>query len=664
MYVPNSELQVHDCLNPPDSYGWISPCSPLGKAPFFKFLVVAFFISISNTKYRLFSSFTPFTSISAESYTRKSISFLQSFRVLISFPVITTSLKGCIGHLYTYRPLLDSFFFGSPPPSNHHFLGAQNLQAVTMKSIISLALVAGLASLVASHDECTCAVTETVTITASYRPSQTVNDHAFTQTVYDHAVTQTVYDRAITVTVTQAVSTVTVIDHVTVTDTVPYYNRVDSITVTSNAPSYTTVPDLNRVSTEAASTVIVTSNAAVYTTVLSSNRVYTEVASTITVTSKASSPYTQHAPYTNNRPSYTYSNSSSGYIPGTGTGHSIGRSASSTDGYRLSGTSIQPHSVGTGYSSTRGIASSTGRSYPSGSSVRPPYSLGTGYTSSGGYTSSTGRYRLSGTSIEPSYSAGTGYISTGGFATSTGRSYPSGPSLQPPHSVGTGYSSTRGFTSSTGRSYPSGSSVQPPHSVGTGYWSTSGFASSTGGYPLPTGAYASSTGKSGEADEYGSSNYASATDRSNPTGTSPSIPTVTVGLEDGGIVQFLPPFLPYVAAGSTVHFDFHARNHTLTESSFDHPCVKSTFPGAVDTNFHNVNLQDIAEFKPFDLLVDSDAPRYFYCKQQLGNIHAHCTRGMVFAINVDQETYSQFERNAENAAVPATPKIKGRTIAV
>ncbi len=37
---------------------------------------------------------------------------------------------------------------------------------------------------------------------------------------------------------------------------------------------------------------------------------------------------------------------------------------------------------------------------------------------------------------------------------------------------------------------------------------------------------------------------------------------------------------------------------------------------------------------------------------------------MVFAINVDQQTYTQFEKNAENAAVPATPKIKGRTIAI
>ncbi len=223
------------------------------------------------------------------------------------------------------------------------------------------------------------------------------------------------------------------------------------------------------------------------------------------------------------------------------------------------------------------------------------------HTSNPPYTNTRPNYTYRNSSSGYVRGTGTGY-STGGYASSSRLFHSTGTAIRPSHSVGTGYSSTRGYASSTGKSWPS--STSPPS----------------------------------------------------------SIPTVVVGLEKGAVLKFLPPFLPHVPAGSTVHFDFRATNHTLTESTFDAPCVKSVFRGSVDTNFQNVNKDDIPELKPFDLVVDSEAPRFFYCKQQVKTPRSHCQKGMVFAINVDEQTFNQFEENAE-ATVPTLPKIKGRDIA-
>lgn len=162
-----------------------------------------------------------------------------------------------------------------------------------------------------------------------------------------------------------------------------------------------------------------------------------------------------------------------------------------------------------------------------------------------------------------------------------------------------------------------------------------GTASSTGKYPGSTATYTSTTSTSTSA-----------------------IPTVTVGLQNGTVLKFDPPYLPKVSAGQKIHFDFRAANHTLTESSLYSPCKKLDGT-TVDTNFQNVNKQDIPELKPFDLTIDSDQPRFFYCKQANGTPKGHCSRGMVFAINTDETTFNLFAKNA----AATLPKIKGRSAA-
>jgi len=135
-----------------------------------------------------------------------------------------------------------------------------------------------------------------------------------------------------------------------------------------------------------------------------------------------------------------------------------------------------------------------------------------------------------------------------------------------------------------------------------------------------------------------------------------AIQTVTVGLDGGKTLRFDPPFLRNTQRGSTVHFDFRALNHTLTESTLDAPCTKLQ-GSAIDTNFGNANPMDVSDSKPFDFTFDSDRPRYFYCKQANSTPNSHCGKGMVFAVNVDGEHFAQFQAAAE----AALPKIRGRS---
>ncbi|MCJ1335740.1 hypothetical protein MMC09_001013 [Bachmanniomyces sp. S44760] len=142
-----------------------------------------------------------------------------------------------------------------------------------------------------------------------------------------------------------------------------------------------------------------------------------------------------------------------------------------------------------------------------------------------------------------------------------------------------------------------------------------------------------------------------------PTTTSSgSVTTVTVGLMNGTVLKFDPPYVQNVQAGEKIHFDFRAANHTLTESTFDQPCTKLDGTDT-DTNFMNVNKADIDEFAPFDFTATSDKPRFFYCKQANGTPKSHCGKGMVFGINIDEATFDQYEKNAE-ATLPAAPPAK------
>jgi hypothetical protein len=138
---------------------------------------------------------------------------------------------------------------------------------------------------------------------------------------------------------------------------------------------------------------------------------------------------------------------------------------------------------------------------------------------------------------------------------------------------------------------------------------------------------------------------------------SAAAPIVSVLVGANKQLMFWPPYINGVGQGQRIHFDFRALNHTFTESSFEKPCTK--IPGAqFDTNFGNFNPDDVPNIHPFDITLESDKPRFFYCKQGNKTPNSHCGKVMVFAINVDDYTFAQFQKNA---AIDGFPKIKGRS---
>ena len=130
---------------------------------------------------------------------------------------------------------------------------------------------------------------------------------------------------------------------------------------------------------------------------------------------------------------------------------------------------------------------------------------------------------------------------------------------------------------------------------------------------------------------------------SSSTAVAPTIATVTVGLYNDSIDAFRPRFIPHVPAGSTIRFEFHAENHTLTESSTTAPCQKLA-SSDVDTLVHNANLQDLPPYSTYDLKIKDENPCVFYCRQTLGG--SYCGEGMVFGVNLDEKEFSKVLRNA------------------
>lgn len=148
---------------------------------------------------------------------------------------------------------------------------------------------------------------------------------------------------------------------------------------------------------------------------------------------------------------------------------------------------------------------------------------------------------------------------------------------------------------------------------------------------------------------------------------SPSMPaasptyTVTVsgGFKPDGSndLKYDPPFLNGIEKGTKILFDFLRANHTLTESSFDSPCEKKA-DTKIDTNFENVNTENIPLLVPEIIEIDTDVnvPRYFYCKQANRTPTGHCSNGMVFAVNIDEARFLEFQQRAKDTLVPAAMK--------
>ncbi|KFX88741.1 hypothetical protein O988_08921 [Pseudogymnoascus sp. VKM F-3808] len=99
--------------------------------------------------------------------------------------------------------------------------------------------------------------------------------------------------------------------------------------------------------------------------------------------------------------------------------------------------------------------------------------------------------------------------------------------------------------------------------------------------------------------------------------------TVAVGGSAG--LVFVPDTVN-AAVGDSVVFVFHSQNHTVTQSTFDTPCVKMA--AGMDSGFMPNPNDTIVPPPMMAMQVTVATPLWFYCKQG-----PHCGKGMTFSIN-------------------------------
>ncbi|KAJ7278922.1 Cupredoxin [Mycena rebaudengoi] len=108
------------------------------------------------------------------------------------------------------------------------------------------------------------------------------------------------------------------------------------------------------------------------------------------------------------------------------------------------------------------------------------------------------------------------------------------------------------------------------------------------------------------------------------------------------------------AVGDTVTFEFHPKNHTVTQSSFEQPCkpLEENGKKGFKSGFQFVEANAI-NFPTFRITVNDTQPIWGYCGQT-----GHCSSGMVFAINAVEngpKNFAAFQARA-NATATAPPK--------
>jgi len=124
---------------------------------------------------------------------------------------------------------------------------------------------------------------------------------------------------------------------------------------------------------------------------------------------------------------------------------------------------------------------------------------------------------------------------------------------------------------------------------------------------------------------------------------------VTVGADS--ILSFNPNQLTGVANGDTVTFEFHPKNHSVTQSTFTNPCQQSV--GGVNSGYLATD-PTATTFSQWQITIDNaSAPLWFFCAQVTPAVHCHS--GMVFSVNANAaKTFEQFQLNANQSTLSFT----------
>jgi plastocyanin len=144
-----------------------------------------------------------------------------------------------------------------------------------------------------------------------------------------------------------------------------------------------------------------------------------------------------------------------------------------------------------------------------------------------------------------------------------------------------------------------------------------------------------------------------------PASLEGTVHKVIVGGPNASLV-FDPPHVD-AKPRDIIVFEFHQKNHTVTQSTFADPCRKMNVNGTTgfDTDFMPV-ADDATTWPTWNLTVNDTAPIWAYCRQKVPK--SHCGAGMVFAINSvesSERSFAAFQNLAKalNATVAADTSV-------
>ncbi|KAL2128918.1 hypothetical protein VTI74DRAFT_8479 [Chaetomium olivicolor] len=135
--------------------------------------------------------------------------------------------------------------------------------------------------------------------------------------------------------------------------------------------------------------------------------------------------------------------------------------------------------------------------------------------------------------------------------------------------------------------------------------------------------------------------------------------TWVVAVAQNGSLTYSPNKIT-AQPGEFVQFQFHAGNHTVTQSTFDQPCQPISMHSNA-TGFHSGFVPAAASvaqgmFPTFTIQVNNTNPLWLYCAQG-----KHCENGMVMVINEPTANASRTLENYKAAAAKAKTVVPGGT---
>jgi plastocyanin len=143
-----------------------------------------------------------------------------------------------------------------------------------------------------------------------------------------------------------------------------------------------------------------------------------------------------------------------------------------------------------------------------------------------------------------------------------------------------------------------------------------------------------------------------------PTSASSTTHTILVGAN--GTLTYSPANIT-AQVGDMVTFQFQAKNHTVTQSSFADPCtpLSQSSAGTIsfDSGFMPVAANTTSALPSFTIQINDTKPIWAYCRQT--NPVSHCESGMVFSVNAVENSTSSFEAFEAKALALNTTTASG-----